>query len=506
MSLPRWMEPLLDAELMRETDRWAIEDKKVPSLELMERAGEGLARVIAEVAPAGRISVVCGKGNNGGDGLVAARLLRGAGREVDVLLLWPPQWMTKDAKEMCKRLTGDAPAAYEADRLDRTHAIVDALLGTGFQGAPRDPIKAVIAAINLHSKARVIAADVPSGVNGTTGEVEGEAIRATATAAFHRGKPGLWIHPGKAHAGAVHVIDIGIPRGAPGEATTGLIGDGVMRGYPRRAAASTKFESGVVFVIGGSSGLTGAPALTAGAAIRAGAGYVTLAAPRSLEAVFAARAPVETMLTGLPEEDGALSAEALEPALKAMRRCHAAVLGPGLGRRETTVRLVLEMIERIDVPLVIDADGLNALEGVFPEDIPSRRWPTVLTPHEGELGRMLEVASAEVKKRRLHHARAAAAKAKAFVVLKGDDTMVVAPNGRAAISTGNAPALATAGTGDVLSGIIAAMLARGLPPAQAACAGVHLHRRAGQLAAERIGADGVIASDVIAAVPVALNE
>ena len=506
MSFPRWMEPLLDAELMRATDRWAIEEKKVPSLELMERAGEGLAAVIAQVVPAGRISVVCGKGNNGGDGLVAARLLRAAGREVEVLLLWPPQWLTEDSREMCKRLPGDAPVAYEADRLDRAHGIVDALLGTGFAGAPRDPIKGVIAAINAQSRARLVAADVPSGVNGTTGEVEGEAIRATATAAFHRGKPGLWIHPGKACAGEVHVIDIGIPRGAPGEASFGLIGDGVMRGYPRRGAASTKFQSGVVFVIGGSRGLTGAPSLAAGAAIRAGAGYVTLGAPASLEMAFSARAPVETMLTGLPEDDGALSAHALDPALKAMQRCHAAVLGPGLGRAGGTVTFVRDMIERVDVPLVIDADGLNALEDVFPEGIPGRRWPTVLTPHEGELGRMLGVKSAEIQKRRLHFARAAAAQAKAFVVLKGDDTLVVSPTGRAAISRGNAPALATAGTGDVLSGVIAAMLARGLPPAQAACAGVWLHNRAGQLAAERIGADGVIASDVIGSLPQALRE
>jgi NAD(P)H-hydrate epimerase len=507
MSLPRWMEPLLDAELMRETDRWAIDEKKIPSLELMERAGEGLARVTAEVAPAGRIAIVCGKGNNGGDGLVAARHLREAGRDVEVLLLWPPQWLTEDAREMCKRLTGDAPIAYEAERLDKAHVIVDALLGTGFTGAPRDPIKGVIEAVNAHSRARVIAADTPSGVNGSTGEVQGEAIRATATATFHRAKPGLWIHPGKAHAGDVHLIDIGIPRsGAPGDPATGLIGDGVLRGYPRRSSDSSKFESGVVFVIGGSAGLTGAPSLTAAGAIRAGAGYVTLGAPRSLELAISTRAPVETMITALPEDDGGLSAEALEPALKAMSRCHAAVLGPGLGQRQGTKNLVLNMVERIDVPLVLDADGLNALEGVFPEDLPGRRWPTVLTPHEGELGRLLGVPSKTVKASRLEHARKAAAEAKAYVVLKGDDTLVVAPNGRAAISRGNAPALATAGTGDVLSGVIAAMLARGLPPAQAACAGVWVHCRAGRLAGERVGIDGAIASDVVASLPAALNE
>jgi NAD(P)H-hydrate epimerase len=262
----------------------------------------------------------------------------------------------------------------------------------------------------------------------------------------------------------------------------------------------------VVFVIGGSAGLTGAPSLAAAAAIRAGAGYVTLGTPRSLELAISTRAPVETMITALPEDDGGLSAEALEPALKAMSRCHAAVLGPGLGQRQGTKNLVLHMVERIDVPLVLDADGLNAHEGVFPEDLPSRRWPTILTPHEGELGRLLGVPSKEVKAKRLEHARRAAAEAKAYVVLKGDDTLVVAPNGRAAISRGNAPALATAGTGDVLSGVIAAMLARGLPPAQAACAGVWLHCMAGRRAGEEVGVDGAIASDVIAALPRALSE
>jgi ADP-dependent NAD(P)H-hydrate dehydratase / NAD(P)H-hydrate epimerase len=212
------------------------------------------------------------------------------------------------------------------------------------------------------------------------------------------------------------------------------------------------------------------------------------------------------MLAGLPEEDGGLSAEALEPALKAMQRCHAAVVGPGLGKAKGAVTLVRDLIQRVDVPLVLDADGLNALEGAFPGDLPGRRWPTVLTPHDGELARLLGVESKDVRRRRLHHARAAAEQAGAFVVLKGDDTMVVAKDGRAAISPGNAPALATAGTGDVLAGVIAAMLARGLPEAQAACAGVHLHRRAGQLAGERIGVDGVIASDVIACLPAALAE
>jgi ADP-dependent NAD(P)H-hydrate dehydratase / NAD(P)H-hydrate epimerase len=499
MSLPRWMEPVVDAAQMRATDEWAIGTKGVPSLELMEHAGEGLARVTAQRAPAGRVAVVCGKGNNGGDGLVAARLLRQAGRDVEVLAVWPPEWLQGDAQTQLERLPGDAPVKFEAARLDRAHVIVDALLGTGTSGAPRDPAAEVIDAVNA-AKAPVVAADIPSGVDASTGEVPGAAIRAVATATFHRGKPGLWIRPGKAHAGDVEVIDIGIPRGGPAKPELGLIGDGVLADVPRRSPDSTKFTSGNVFVIGGSNGLTGAPTMAALAAMRAGAGYVTVAAPAQLESTFSVRL-LEAMMIGLPSEDGALSAEAVEGALKAIRRADAVVLGPGLGRTEGAQAFAREMFERIDVPLVIDADGLNALAGVFPEDLPQRRWPTILTPHAGELGRLLDVESAEVEKRRLHHARAAASQSRAIVVLKGDDTLVTSPNGRIAISRGGAPALATAGTGDVLSGMAAAMLAKRLPPAHAACAAVFAHVRAGRLAAEPHGPDGVIASDVIQQLP-----
>lgn len=501
MSLRKWLEPLLDAELMRATDRWAIEERNVAALDLMERAGEGLARVIAEVAPEGRIAIVCGKGNNGGDGLVAARLLRRAGRDVDALCVWDPEEMSEDARAQVRRLPPPAPARFAPERLKGAGAIVDALLGTGFAGAPRAPLDDVIAAIG-DAHAPVVAADVPSGVNASTGEVAGAAVRAVATAAFHRAKPGLWIAPGKVHAGRVHVIDIGIPRGAPGDPCVGLIRPAVLDDVPRRLPGSTKFTSGAVHVIGGSRGLTGAPALAALGAMRAGAGYVTVAAPASLELAFAVPL-LEAMFVPLPEEDGALCLEAVEPALKAIRRSDAVVLGPGFGRRPGALACARELARRVDVPLVVDADGLNALAEDLDGTVRHRRWPTVLTPHAGELGRLLDLESAVVDAHRLEHVRAAAAQAKAVVVLKGDDTIVAAANGKAAVSPGGAPGLATAGTGDVLSGVIAAMLAKGLQPAHAASAGVYAHMRAGQIAAEPHGPDGVIASDAIAALPAA---
>ena len=502
MSRPRWLEPLPDAELMRAIDRWAIETKQIPSLELMERAGEGLARVVAEHVPTGRIAVVCGKGNNGGDGYVAARVLRQAGREVEVLALWPAPSLSEDARAMLAKLPGEPPVAYDRARLAKAHGIVDALLGTGSTGAPKDPVAGAIEDINA-AKGEAVAADVPSGVDASTGEVAGVAVRAAATATFHRAKPGLWIAPGKSYAGAVTVVDIGIPRGAPGEADAGLISAGVLRDVPRRGAESTKFSSGNVVIVGGSRGLTGAPCMSALGAMRAGAGYVTVAAPASLELPFSVRL-LEAMLAGLPEDGGALAPEALEAALSAVGRADAVVLGPGLGRSQGAQELARELVQRIDVPLVVDADGLNALAGRL-EELRQRRWPTVLTPHAGELGRLLEVDSAEVARARLRHARAAAASAKALVVLKGDDTLVAAPSGRVAVSPGGAPALATAGTGDVLAGVTGAMLAKGLSTAHAACAAVHAHLHAGRLAAAPHGPDGVIASDVIAALPAALS-
>ena len=235
------LDPLLTADEMRATDRWAIEEQGVPSLTLMERAGEGLAAVAARWAPAGRIAIVCGKGNNGGDGLVAARLLREAGRQVDVLAVAPPGELRGDAAEQLRRLPGAAPEPFDAARLDGASGIVDALLGTGATGPPREP--AVIEAMNA-AGAPIVAADVPSGVDASTGEVGGPAVRAAATATFHLAKPGLWIHPGKAHAGEVVVVGIGIPDGGPAEQRIGLITPAVLAAMPRcwpaRARSSTR--------------------------------------------------------------------------------------------------------------------------------------------------------------------------------------------------------------------------------------------------------------------------
>lgn len=515
-SLPDWLQPLPDAERMRAIDRWAIDERGVPSLELMERAGAGVTRTVEGLAADGPVAVMCGTGNNGGDGLVVARLLRDAGREVTVVCAGSSAKLTGDARANLERLPGDAPVglAQGIDALAGASVVVDALLGTGFAGEPRGEVAEAIVAIEDRA-APVVSVDVPSGVDASTGVIAGVAVRAKTTVTFHAAKPGLWIHPGKDHAGTVEVLDIGVPRGAPHAADVGLIEPAVLRLLPRRSALSTKFSSGHVLVAGGSRGLTGAPRMAALGAMRAGAGYVTACVPATLQAIVASGGPPELMTRGLPDSDGALTPAGVEVVLEAARRGGALALGPGLGRGDHAVAFARALARRAEVPLVLDADGLNAHApnsagahgGGHLDDLAQRKAATVLTPHPGELARLLDTDTAQIARERLAHVRLAAARAGAVVVLKGDDTLIADPSGLLAVSPGDSPALATAGSGDVLCGVIAALLAQGLQPFAAAAAGVLLHVRAGRLAARAQGAaEGVIATDVIAALPAVRGE
>jgi NAD(P)H-hydrate epimerase len=488
-DLPSWLEPLPDAAQQRALDAWTIDVRGIPGETLMERAGTGLGRICAELVPHGRIAVVCGGGNNGGDGLVAARVLRELGREVEVLQI------TRDHAGLADQALAGATC------------ILDALLGTGFSGEPREPVAGAIAAINRAHEAQdrptVVACDVPSGVDGSTGEVSAEAVRADVTVTFHAAKPGLWISPGKRHAGSVRIVDIGIPLdGRPVTPAVGLIRPSVLDQIPRRDHASTKFSVGSVLVIAGSRGLTGAPVMAATAAARAGAGYVTVAAPASAVPAIAAKL-LEVMTVELPDDpETGPKRGSSKLAVERAQRAQAVVLGPGIGRLPAAAKFARDVAVHTNRPLVLDADGLNAHaeEGGI-ERLASRSAPTVLTPHAGELARLLGVSSQEIDAHRLRHACEAATRAGAIVVLKGDDTLVADPDGRVAVSPGGAPALATAGTGDVLSGVIGAFLAKGVEPFTATCAAVSAHLRAGVLAAAAVGAEGVIASDVIAELP-----
>jgi hydroxyethylthiazole kinase-like uncharacterized protein yjeF len=502
--LPDWLDALYTAEEMRATDAYAIEDQGVPSIDLMERAGEGLVKVITALAKPGPIRIVVGKGNNGGDGLVAARLLRDARREVDVLATGDLSELKGDAKVNLDRLPGAPPESFDPQRLRGSGAIVDAMLGTGFEGEPREPVAGAIDAIN-EQDAPVIACDVPSGVNAATGEVEGRAVRARASATFHAAKAGLYVNPGKSHAGTVEPVEIGIPDGAPPPRELGLISARVLAAVPHRGAEGSKFESGVVVIAGGSRGLTGAPTMVAFAAQRTGAGYVQVAVPQSAQQALELRL-LEAMSRGCPESDEGMHTEAgAEEVAQMAERAGCVVLGPGIGKGDDPQEFARAVAARTETALLVDADGLNAHAGALAL-LRDRDHPTVLTPHEAELGRLLEVDKEEVAWRRLHHVRAAAEASGAVVVLKGDDTLVAAPGGPVAVSPGATPALATAGTGDVLSGVIGALLAKGLEPFAAASAGVLAHAWAGMHAAARWGADHVVAGDVIESVPAAFRD
>ena len=472
-----WLKPLYDTEAMRAVDRWAIEDQGVSEAELIEAAGTAVAEAVAELAPETPVRIVCGKGNNGGDGLVAARHLIATGYEVEVLELF-----------------SDEPPADLDSWLEGSGAVVDAIFGTGFAGAPREPTVAAIEAIN-RCGAPVVACDIASGVDASTGEIAGVAVEADLTVSFHAAKLGQRIAPGKWHTGELRVAPIGIPAGAPGEPVGGTIEPAVLALAPRRGSRSTKFSSGQVAVAGGSRGLTGAVRMSSLAAIRAGAGYATVAVPAELEPILEASQP-EVMSVGCPGGDGCLAPGSLKAVLRTFERAAAGVLGPGMGRDPGSVELARDAAAAIEAPLVIDADGLNAFAGEL-ELIAARKAPTILTPHAGELGRLLGRPSEEIAAHRLSSAREAALAAGAVVVLKGDDT-IVSDGKWVAVNVLSAPALATAGTGDVLSGITAALLARGLDPFAAACAAVIAHARAGREAAARIGsAESVIATDVI---------
>jgi ADP-dependent NAD(P)H-hydrate dehydratase / NAD(P)H-hydrate epimerase len=449
-------EPLYTAAEMRRAEEGYPEYPESASV-LMERAGEAVAREAMRAFPrARRFAVVCGKGSNGGDGRVAARVLSAGGRE-----------------------------AVETEDVDGYDVIVDALFGTGFHGAPRPEAAALIERIN-DAAVPVVAVDLPSGVNASTGEIEGAAVRASLTVTFHGRKVGLVVAPGRFHAGRVVVSDIGLePLATVARRTT----ESVLRLVPRRAPYDSKYTAGVVLVVGGSPGMTGAAVLTATSALRADAGYVTLAVPEASLAV------VETLALE-PVKLGWRDETAADTILAAAERADAVAIGPGLGRGDGARALVRTLLERLELPVVLDADALFRLEPV------AREAGTVLTPHAGELARLIGEAAAFVNAHRLEAAQRCADRFEAVCLLKGADTIVTAPDGDPVISDHAPPSLATAGSGDVLTGVVAAFLAKGLEPLPAAAAAATAHGIAATTVEHQAG---LLASDVAAALPAALS-
>jgi ADP-dependent NAD(P)H-hydrate dehydratase / NAD(P)H-hydrate epimerase len=461
-----WFEPLYTAAEMRAAEeRYPGYPDTVP--ELMERAGRAVAELILEdFEDATRITVVCGPGNNGGDGRVAARVLEEAGREL--------------------RIVQAKPEDEEKD-LGEPDLIVDALFGTGFEGAPRPAAAQLIEQMN-EAGVEIVAVDVPSGVDASTGEIAGAAVDAWATVTFHGEKVGLVVAPGVFKAGEVEVADIGLE---PVETEHARVTDGILELVPLRAPEDNKYTAGHVIVVGGSTGLTGAPCLTAMAAMRADAGYVTAAAPQSTLPVFELRL-LEAVKRPLPEDgEGRLTKEACAEVLELAEKAHAVALGPGLGRSDGTKELVRALLSELELPVVIDADALFELE---PGNWPAAR---VLTPHEGELARLLGTEASWVAAHRLQAARRAEERFGCVVILKGEGSIVAAP-GEGMLVCPGFPSLATAGTGDVLTGIVAAFLAKGMEPRLAAAAAVTAQVQAALRAPQQAG---LVASDLLAALP-----
>jgi hydroxyethylthiazole kinase-like uncharacterized protein yjeF len=487
-------DPLYTAEEMRAAEA----AYPGPTLELMERAGAAVAAEIARRYPdAARVTVWCGTGANGGDGLVVATELARAGKDCAVRLLGPEEKVAGDAAVMLERARkAGVPFANELGPAD---VAVDALFGTGFSGAPRPEAARAIGQLNAGG-IPIVAVDLPSGVDASTGRVAGAAVEAELTVTFHAPKAGHAIAPGRFHAGEVVVADIGLE---PAQTRLRRARREILELVPRRRERDNKYTAGSVLVVGGSTGLTGAPSLTAEAALRAGAGIVTACVPASLHAVFEQRL-VEVMTRPCADEGGAMTPEAADVALEAAERAGAIALGPGLGRTEGTRALVGFLLDRLDKPVVLDADGLWALAGHL-DWVFSRDAPTVLTPHAGELGRLLGRPSAWVAANRLDAVQAGADDTGTVVLLKGADTLVAGP-GRdpVVVDLGNA-GLATAGSGDVLTGVVGAFLSKRLEAGLAAAAAAAACGVASGLAAERHGQAGMIARDVIEALSPALS-
>jgi NAD(P)H-hydrate epimerase len=490
-----WAEPLYSAPEMREAE----ETYEGPTLDLMERAGAAVAgAILRRYAGAQRVSVWCGGGNNGGDGLVVARLLHAAGRQVGVVLLAEESRLSGDPAETLRRAREVDVRFRESD--GPADVVVDALFGTGFAVAPRREAAGAIETIN-GAGAPVVAVDVPSGVDASTGEVAGSAVEADVTITFHGRKVGLAIAPGRFHAGEVEVVDIGL---AHDRTLHHRVGPAVLGLVPRRGQQDNKYSAGSVLVVGGSTGYTGAACLAAEAALRAGAGIVFACVPGSLNQVFEHRLLEVVTRPCADDGQGRLAPEAAAAVAELAARADAVALGPGLGRSDGTRELVRLLLERLELPIVADADALFALVGHL-EWVFARDAPTVLTPHAGELGRLLGRESARVNRRRLDAVQVAADEAGAVVLLKGADTLVAAPGHGVLVSDLGNPGLATAGSGDVLTGVLAAFLAKGMEPQLAAAAAAGAQGIAATLAAERHGVAGMIASDVIESLSPALS-
>lgn len=504
---------------MREIDKTAMEWFGQPGVSLMESAGRAVADKATELLGETRgkiVFIVCGGGNNGGDGYVAARWLHNRGARVKLFLAVDRSHIRGDALvhlETALRMGIECfdhtePRGLEKARIAVAFAdlVVDALLGTGFQGDLSPNYAESIELINGSGK-RVLAVDIPSGVDADTGRVRKKAVNACCTVSFGLPKPGLLLYPGAASVGELSVAEIGLPQELLTAASirqTLVNEEYVMGRLPKRQPDSHKGSFGHVLVLAGSRGLSGAACLAAQGALRAGAGLVTLAVPAGISSIVEMKT-TEVMTLELPETPaGGLGTDALRLLNDFSVRSSAVLIGPGLGRQQETAEMVCEWIEKLERPLVVDADGLIALSKNI--GILNRlEGPAILTPHPGEMAQLTGLTVAQIQADRLGVVRKMAAEWGCIIVLKGAGTVIGLPDGELFVNASGNPAMATGGTGDVLAGMIAALIGQGLSRQEAAVMAVYLHGRAGDLAATTRPV-GMSAMDLAEQIPQAIGQ
>ena len=511
---------IVTASQMQRLDRRAITEAHIPSLVLMERAGAGVVHQLERhFAPLNdkRITIVCGKGNNGGDGFVVARLLVRRRIAIQVLCLAKAADLSRDARVMYGRLRRAAKkneirSAHDPDGLrdlfTASDIIIDAIFGTGLSTAVSGPYEQVIQAINA-SRRPVLSVDVPSGLNADTGTVLGAGVRADLTVTFGLPKIGLYIGQGVDYAGLTQVVDIGIPNSLADEIdsrTVLLTHAAAKASLPLRTPSSHKGTYGHAGIIAGSVGKTGAAAMVAKAALRVGTGLVTVAIPSSVNDTLEAKL-LEAMTMPMPETKARTFARSGLDRLLAFTRARTAIaIGPGLTTHPETVELIQELVKRVDKPCVLDADALNALAGKA-SLLTESKLPPILTPHPGEMARLeIDASPQSVNADRIGVAGRFARERGVLVVLKGARTVVARPDGMIAVCPTGNPGMATAGTGDVLTGMIVGLLAQGLTPWDAACTGTYFHGLAGDLAAAQVGQAAMTAGDLIEHIPKAFAQ
>jgi len=507
---------VVTAHTMQEIDRQAITVSGIPGLELMEAAGRACTdTIITDHGPAGRVVVIAGKGNNGGDGYVIARQLSQAGWSVRVYILAERGQIGGDAATNLDRLPRDMVSycplkgqlsSLYLDDITRADIIVDAMLGTGLRDDLTGVYLEAVEILNASGRT-VLAVDIPSGIHGTTGRVLGNAVRATVTVTFACAKLGHVLYPGAEHTGRLIVADIGIPQNLM-EAAPGydLLNDDFIRPMLRRRERQAhKGHFGHCLIVAGSTGKTGAAALSANSAMRAGSGLVTLAVAESLHSIMEIKT-TEVMTEPLPDSgSGHITSSAFPAIEKLLAGKDALALGPGMGRRPGTAALVQAIVESADLPMVIDADGLNALA----EDITILRRKKsadiILTPHPGEMARLLGASIPDVEAVRISVAQDFARNFGVYLVLKGARTIIASPTGIAAINGSGNPGMAAGGMGDVLTGIIVSLLGQHYSTWDACRIGVYIHGYAANLVADEKGEIGISARDVQEMLPYAYN-